>query len=1324
MSFLDTGDLRSWANKSGSAESLPGWVERAIVHGLLNHPEMRFLKGVFNGLPGFDGWIRGAQVRDEFKQYIPEGDSIWEFSVQATAETKIRSDAKKRQATSRAPSNTTKAKSPKVKASNRAKMPKGWKATTTSIVFVTPRGIADTEKLRKEIAVTANWKEVRVIDGQRLFDWLSGTPALALDWAADIHGVNTAGLSTFDVAWDDLVGTTDPKLTREVILAGRDDARSKLSKMLSGPPLHIFVRGDSEFEARAFTLSTLQDNDCRGARGRTLVGVNYEVARQARSFAPSVFVVGAEKGATTSTLSEKHKHHVVVAYADPVHTPSGAIELERPTRWDFAKALEATGLGPDEADLLARECGSSITVMCRRRPSGRFDTPWWADAPHAILLRPLILLGGWDAANDDDLALIQDFAGKQWDVLQQDLVNFINRDDAPLIREGQVWALGSHVDAFVILAARLSDSEIKAFVTLVRKLFTPPPTGELIENLDEPFRLPKGPSDWLKRGVAQALLLLAVRGAQLDSKLLCPIPDPRQRAKWHHGAPHDLVNALMAELPSLHSFPRLYESIKDQFAVLMEAAPDPLLEALERWLEGSSGQVQQLLMAKRGLLHDWPDVTELLWGIETLAWSPDYLHRACRVLAMLAQQQPSQSRSKGNRPLESLSRILMWWAPQTYASLSERSAVVDMLVEEFPHVGWVLLLDLRPTGSMTHWDTPKPKMRDMAPAEGEVLTRRVVYEGMLDIIGKILVQAGTHISRWIQIIGMMSNFPPEQREEARVQLRALIDRAGWNDAEFTSLWEAVRDELARHRTFAKTDWALRPEELTPWEDLLNRIEPADRVVKVKWLFDDWMPDLDDVLDDASDAQQRIDRERVSTIKAILADGGRSGVLRLARIAKFPSFVGSALGSAIFADQELVDAFARDALLDVSIDVQFVASLLWSTAQTQTRVQAFPVLIEAEGWLFRLSVWARRSDIAADRIASALAWLPPQQASWQFIESLGEEIAEAFWRRVNPPVDVQEHSAASYLLRRMISAGRAGEMADMVAFGKIVLDPSEALKLLDTIIESFSAADSFNNSLPRRLRDFLGYLAARDDIGDVELARREILLVPLLGYHHGLELRLFKALSEEPTLFVDLVAQIYRPESERGKAVESDEASRKLATRSFQLLLSWHNQINPKERIQSDKRKRARPFPGERIDGTIDSETLMNWVTIARTRARELDRLPSADNEIGQVLAYSPLDTEDNAWPAKAVRAAIEKNHSEDLQRGLLNERFNMRGVHSVVEGGAEEQGYGEEARAWAKIVKRMWPKTHTVLIALSKMWEHDRDRAIQWGKQRRLRQRL
>ena len=123
-------------------------------------------------------------------------------------------------------------------------------------------------------------------------------------------------------------------------------------------------------------------------------------------------------------------------------------------------------------------------------------------------------------------------------------------------------------------------------------------------------------------------------------------------------------------------------------------------------------------------------------------------------------------------------------------------------------------------------------------------------------------------------------------------------------------------------------------------------------------------------------------------------------------------------------------------------------------------------------------------------------------------------------------------------------------------------------------------------------------------------------------------------------------------------------------------------------------------------------------------ASEQDRSKVVDVEIGQLLAYAPYDSDDQAWPCRPVREVIEKCYSRDIESGLLNEQFNSRGVHGVVEGGREEQGFSDRAKGWAKIVGSRWPKTQKILLAASKMWERDRDRAVEWEKLRKLKQRL
>lgn len=1295
---------------------LPSWTERAILAGLTNTPDRRFLKGAFNGLPGIDGWIRGAQVRDEFKQYIPDGDSFWEFSVQTAAKTKIRKDAAKRIAGQGVTAGPSQQKTPSKKTNSLRQTEVGWTPETTTIVFVTPRGVANADDLAKQIATKAKWKEVRIIDGQRLFDWLEICPAIALAWAAEIHGVNISSLKVFDVAWDEIAGTTNPKLTKEIVIAGRDESRSALIQQIKGEPKHIFVRGDSDFEAQAFVLSALQDADCQRERDRALVAQSYESALIARNLAPSIFVVNANNHATTSALSDSHRHHVVVTFGDPLHSPTAAIELERPRRWDFAKGLEASGLEADEAERLARECGSSVTVMCRRRSSGVYKIPWWAIGNEASFLRPFALLGRWDTANENDRSLLEEFSGRNWDSLQQSLVNYIDRDSAPLVRVGQVWALGSHVDALVMLGPRLGDSDFKRFASLVRKVFAPVNPLSVGKDPDDLFELPKGPSDWLKQGIAQTLLLLAVRSSYFEPTLVCPIPSRGQSDTWHPGTPNEFVDAILGELPSLGTFLQLYESIKQQFVVLIEASPDPLLDALERWLEGRPDEVQRMLSATRGLFQDWPDVTELLWGLEAIAWSPDYLFRVSRILAMLARLKPASDDRDANRPLEALSQILMWWSPQTFAPLSERVEVLGKIVSEFPDIGWALLLEMRPTGSMTQSPTAKPRMRDLAPIEQEVLTRRVVFEGLLETIRQIFDTAAHDISRWIQIVKMMSNFPPAQREETQRRLNELIDR-DLSEPDRTFLWETLRNEIARHRTFARTDWALRDSELKLWDELVTKISPTDLIIRLKWLFDDWMPDLEEEWGDGHAMQERIDHRRREAVQTVLAEAGSPGILRLARLAKFPVVVGSTTGSVVGREFDLLDDIAKAALLNPDIDERFVGSLLWSADQ-ENQGNAN----RSSRNLVELAIWAKESGVPPARIAAMIAWLPAEPSSWSLVTSLGDEIEAAFWQVVSPPLSLSDLEAVKLLVSKMLDAGRATELSHMAAFGKLAIDAQDALAILDAVIEDLSA--NRGDRVVPRLPEFLGYLSSRSDIADIDLARREILLVPALGYHHGLHLRLFKVLAEEAGLFIDLVCQIYRPESDSGKPPRVDETERNLARRAFQLLSSWHNQLNPRELRQVSAEQAPRPFPGERIDGSIDAAKLMDWIAAARSKAKEADRQSPADNEIGQILAYSPLDPEDGAWPAKAVRAVIETHHSKDLQNGLVNERYNQRGVHSVVEGGKEEQAFSDEAKQWAKIVRPQWPRTHMMLIALAKMWERDRARAIEWERKRKLEQGL
>ena len=85
---------------------------------------------------------------------------------------------------------------------------------------------------------------------------------------------------------------------------------------------------------------------------------------------------------------------------------------------------------------------------------------------------------------------------------------------------------------------------------------------------------PTGYSDWLREGLATTLLLFAVWSEPAQINLAGETGQV-------------FANRVLGELPGLKSDYRLLTSLRNELPLLAEAAPDPLLSALEQMLEGN-----------------------------------------------------------------------------------------------------------------------------------------------------------------------------------------------------------------------------------------------------------------------------------------------------------------------------------------------------------------------------------------------------------------------------------------------------------------------------------------------------------------------------------------------------------------------------------------------------------------------------------------------------------------------------------------------------------------------------------------------------------------
>ena len=74
-----------------------------------------------------------------------------------------------------------------------------------------------------------------------------------------------------------------------------------------------------------------------------------------------------------------------------------------------------------------------------------------------------------------------------------------------------------------------------------------------------------------------------------------------------------------------------------------------------------------------------------------------------------------------------------------------------------------------------------------------------------------------------------------------------------------------------------------------------------------------------------------------------------------------------------------------------------------------------------------------------------------------------------------------------------------------------------------------------------------------------------------------------------------------------------------------------------------------------------------------------------------------------------------------MERGLMMERFNMRGAHfrSLYGGGEEERGFAAQFNGYAEKMAK-WPRTQEMLRAIAKNWEGGGRRGGEWAESRRM----
>ena len=359
-----------------------------------------------------------------------------------------------------------------------------------NFVFVTPLVWADKEEWENEKKKEGVWRDVIVIDGVDLKDWLEEATAVSLQFAAELGIVPEEGLQTPEQAWQDWSYLTDPPMSEELVVTGREEQEKDLNNRISGQPCILTIRGDSPREAWGFCLATLRRIELEEKRknflARTIVADNEEIISRLRHLNNHIIVLKQAIGQVSGYLLSRDCH-IIIPEGNDARSVGNVVLLSRPSHRQFVEALARAGSEDEHAERLTRSCGLSVTILQRQCARANFEVPNWATGKDVAHLLPALLASRWNDRNDADQQILCQLAGDEsYDCIVGHIQQFLWVDERPLQKIDDMWALTAPVDAFQLIARQLTSTHLQHFKNAFIEVF-----GRIDPRVEIP------PDEWL-----------------------------------------------------------------------------------------------------------------------------------------------------------------------------------------------------------------------------------------------------------------------------------------------------------------------------------------------------------------------------------------------------------------------------------------------------------------------------------------------------------------------------------------------------------------------------------------------------------------------------------------------------------------------------------------------------------------------------------------------------------------------------------------------------------------------------------------------------------
>lgn len=1223
--IITAEDLSRYANSYISRGVIPELVYHLVRQSISEGDVCRIPYGDSINQQGLDGAVE-CTYND--LSFVPEGRSYWEIGTGVGSKKKATDDLIKRTG--------------QVAESVRR---------NTSFVFVTPRSSGSWEEAWLAEHAEDGWKEIHIVDGIKLADWLREFPAIAL-WLATKMGIipKESGITTPMEYWkENFCRGQDaaPLLPPSLYTATRENACRALEEVFTGKQQCLFICPESEDDVNDFVaayFASSKDEKIKKYANQCLFISEPEAWKSIAGLRkPHILVAGTELDLDSErqdlrVFAENRGHRLVIPLFGSLSDPNAkVVKLPSPTQYQIEEILRNEKFSDIRARELAQIGNRRLSALRRYILGGA--VPRYAKWDCADDIARVNLLGRWSDKNPADVQVLENVLGIEGREGLGKLRSILSRADTPLAQVDGKWRIVPRGEAWNALGNRLSDEDLDRFQEIALLVL-----GER----DPKFDLPKEEryaasvlgkelkySARLRKGIAETLALLGSRPKALKQ---CP-----------HGKAQTVAAYVVRNLLHDGDWER-WAGLGALMPLLAEAAPKEFLEAVEEALgDLENTPFRAIFMQEGDGLFGGNYMTGLLWGLECLAWSPDYLSRVAVILADLASIDPGGRYS--NRPAQSLADIFLPWHIQTMASLDQRKSAIKVVLKEQPNVGWKLLLSLLPHSLGSTSGCYRPVWRPFIPSDWEEGVLVNEYWAQIHMLAELAVEmACSDVERLLELTDRLSDLPQKTQEEILKHFASEhIIRLPLSER--VIVWEKMNSLVRHHRKFRDAQWALPEESLVKIEKIAKSMTPTNPLLQYRYLFSADEYDLYEEQRNYEEQRKCLSEKRQAALSEIMANGDFARCMDFAREVAIPYKVGQTLG-------EIADKRIESEILPSQLNTEdellkrVVAGFIWG----RFRERGIP-------WVDHIleQHWNHQ------QCAQFLLLLPFQQEIWEraisYLETSHEEL---YWKHVRVQVGVWTWNDR-VVIDKLITYGRAGAAVMCIAYtmdDEIHFDPALATHALMATFENHQEVQSLERY---HVIDLIKHLQSSISVDMDALYQIEWNFLPWFDKFAGeAPIALEKRMASDPTFFAEMIKLAFRSKNDTDDSVEKqDEQKRFLAERAYMLLNNW------------------RHCPGVQEDGSLNEEAFRAWITEACRITKESGHSEITQIEIGMVLIYAPQDP-NGLWIHKAVAAVLDEGAMGRMRFNFMLALKNQRGVHSFSHGAQERilaQGYREKAEA-------------------------------------------